>query len=89
MLKRLFISVLLGVVICGVTFYLGYFLALIIAALFGPINPANAPGVQNGLRHLLLPICLALGVVAAIVSYRRLSDEAPQRPKRDNILRFR
>ena len=88
MLKRLLISVLLGLVICGVTFYLGYFIALIVAALFGPINPANAPALQTWLRHLLLPICLALGILAAIVSYRRLTDEAPQGPKRDHLLRI-
>ena len=88
MLKKLLVSALLGIVICGVVFYLGYFIALIIAALFGPINPANAPTLQSWLRHLLLPISLALGIVAAVISYLRLSDEEPRQPKGD-VLRFR
>jgi len=89
MAKRVFISILLGVVICCVTFYLGYFVALIVAALVGPLNPANTPGLQTWLRQLMMPVAVVVGLLAAVLSYRRLRDEAPVTKKRGNVLRFR
>jgi uncharacterized protein YneF (UPF0154 family) len=83
MARKLLISVLLGVVVCGVAFYLGYFLALIVAALFGPLNPADTPALQAWLRHLMVPVSLAVGCVAAVLTYRRMGqeEEKPQPEK--------
>ena len=88
MAKRVLSSVLLGVVVCGVAFYLGYFVALIGTAITGPLNPANAPALQTWLRHLMLPASLALGVVAAIAAFARLGSHQPAKNTK-KLLHFR
>jgi hypothetical protein len=88
MAKRLFTSVLLGVVVCGVLFYLGYFVALIGTAVTGPLNPANAPGLQSWLRHWMLPASVAVGVVIAVLAFWRLGAQQPEK-KPSKLLHFR
>jgi hypothetical protein len=76
MAKRLMLSCLLAFVICGISFYLAYFAGLIYAAATGPLNPANTPHLEGGLRHVALPISLALGATAFVLAFRRSGRDA-------------
>jgi hypothetical protein len=77
MTKRLLFSALLALVFCGISFYLACFAALIYAAASGPLNPANAARVQAALRHVALPFCLAVGLAAFAVCFRRFRSAGP------------
>lgn len=81
MLKRVLFSGFLALVICGVFFYLAYFVGLIYSAATGPLNPANTQSLQAALRHTVLPISIGLGVATFIVAFRGLcrrnSDKKP------------
>lgn len=81
MLKRVLFSGFLALVICGVFFYLAYFVGLIYCAATGPLNPANTQSLQAALRHIVLPISIGLGVATFIVAFcglgRRSRDKKP------------
>ncbi len=79
MAKRFLISAFVAFVVCGISFYLAYFAGLIYLAISGPLNPANDPGLQVGLRHVALPVSVGLAVIAFIVSFRRLASRQPER----------
>jgi hypothetical protein len=81
MLKRVLFSSFLALVICGISFYLAYFVGLIYSAATGPLNPANTQSFQAALRHIALPICIGLGIATFIIAFRglcrRISDKKP------------
>ncbi len=51
MLKRLMLSGCFAVVVCGLSFYVAYFVGVLYAVATGPLNPANASGLPAGLRQ--------------------------------------
>jgi TRAP-type C4-dicarboxylate transport system permease small subunit len=72
MSKRLLLSLLFALVVCGVSFYLAYFVGLIYLTASGPLNPANAPGFQAALRHVALPVSIGLGAAVFVLALWRL-----------------
>ena len=64
MWKRILFAGFAGVVACGVSFYLAYFAGLMYEAAVRPVNSPNDFGLQAGLRHVALPVSLALGLLA-------------------------
>ena len=61
----------MGMVACGLLFYVAYFLGLMVTASTGPLNPANAPRLQSGLRYVALPVSVAAGLLVFALAFRR------------------
>ena len=92
MVKRVVLSVFFAAVVCGLSFYLAYFISLIYAAATGPLNPANASGLQAGLRHWGVPVSLGLAIAVFTVSFWQLGKRSGQSTgprRRAKVLGFR
>ena len=76
MARRLLLSCCLGMVTCGLCFYLFNFLWLIYASATGQLNPTNSPGVQLALRHYALPASLALGLIVFWAAFGRSGKQS-------------
>jgi hypothetical protein len=74
--KRLLFAAFLGLVACGISFYLILFCSLSFYLFIKGVNPAEAPGLLAALRHVALPISAALGVLAFLVGLRRNESRA-------------
>jgi TRAP-type C4-dicarboxylate transport system permease small subunit len=71
-LRRAVFSLFLALVVCGMSFYVILFLSLSVIVLTHQANPATAPGLQAGLRHIVLPISAGLAVLAFVLSFWHL-----------------
>jgi hypothetical protein len=65
----LLLSALLGVIACGICFYLILFVCLAFELLVRPLNPANAPELVYRLRYYAVPISVVLGSVIFCVTF--------------------
>ncbi len=70
-MKRLLFALFLGFVASGISFYLILFCSLSFYLFVRGVNPAEAPGLLAGLRHVALPTSVALGVVVFVAGLRR------------------
>ncbi len=70
-LARFFFSLFLGIVACGMSFYVILFVSLAVTALTHRANPASTPTLQNNLQHIVLPLSLTLGIVVFCLSMVR------------------
>lgn len=70
-MKRLLFALFIGFVATGISFYLILFCSLSFYLFVQGMNPAEAPGLRAGLRHVALPVSVVLGVVVFIVGLRR------------------
>ncbi len=71
LLARILFSAFLGIVACGMSFYVILFLTLAVSALTHQANPASTPGLQGNLTHIVLPTSLLLGVGVFVFSMMR------------------
>ncbi len=78
-LTRFFFSLFLGIVACGMSFYVILFVSLAVTALTHRTNPASTPALQNNLEHIVLPLSLALGAVVFIFSMMRWGKNKKKR----------
>jgi TRAP-type C4-dicarboxylate transport system permease small subunit len=79
--KRYIICAFFALVVCGVSFYLAYFIGLIYSAATGPLNPANSSALQATLRQFALPISLGLAIVTFVVALFRSGKQSPPSPR--------
>ncbi len=90
MLRRALFSLFLAVVACGMSFYVILFGSLMVIALTHQANPSTTPGLQTGLRHIVLPISIGIGVVVYLIAFVRMGkkklsgDTFSERPKESN-----
>ena len=70
MAKRISRAALIALVVCGVSFYLAYFAALIYHAVSGSLNTATARPLQAFLRHVALPASLAVAAMTFALAFR-------------------
>jgi hypothetical protein len=74
MLRRLLLAAFFALLVCGLAFYALLFPALIYFRLSGPANPAHSAALQSTLRYILLPLCLALGLITFLCVFRRAKN---------------
>lgn len=70
--KRFVLAAFFALVACGLSFYVLLFPALAYFRISGGANPAMATGLQATLRHVLLPVSIAVGAFVFLVTLRRL-----------------
>jgi hypothetical protein len=78
--KRLVLSLFFALVACGTLFYLITFLGLMVEVFRGPLNPANTPGFSSALKHVLLPLSLAVGTLTFFLTFAWRRVSAPPWP---------
>lgn len=85
LIARVLFSVFLGIVACGMSFYVILFLSLSVIALAHHANPATTPELQAGLRWIVLPLSVLLGLFVFGFSFRGWGKRIEELPENSEL----